>query len=112
MDNTNESKHVETLLNHLEKCFIKISELIKDTDSLSLECINEHVNTSGDTVKKLDILSKLEKFHNMVMQIMNSQHRIMVKVLVSIKTQDKMHLQLKKEMVKLDQVGLELESMF
>ena len=59
MDNTNESKHVETLLNHLEKCFIKISELIKDTDSLSLECINEHVNISGDTVKKLDILSNI-----------------------------------------------------
>ena len=56
-NSTRENQNLETIMECLEKCFIQISELIRDQDSISLESVDDATNISGDTVKQLDLLS-------------------------------------------------------
>ena len=56
-NSTRENQNLETIMECLEQCFIQISELIRDQDSISLESVDDATNISGDTVKQLDLLS-------------------------------------------------------
>ena len=41
----------------LEKCFIHISDLIRETNSVKLGTLANIHNTSGDDVKTIDVMS-------------------------------------------------------
>lgn len=57
VNSAQENRNLETIMESLEECFIQISDLIRDQDSISLESVDDVTNISGDTVKQLDLLS-------------------------------------------------------
>ena len=56
-NSTQENRNLEKIIESLEECFVNISDLIRDRDSISLESVDDATNISGDTVKQLDLLS-------------------------------------------------------
>ena len=55
-------------MNILETSFIKISNLIRNSNNLKLGSVNSSENSSGDLVKELDIISHniiIEEIHKM-----------------------------------------------
>ena len=55
----------------LNKSFIKISDLIRNSNNLNLSSFNDNQNTSGDLVKKLDIIS-----HNIIASELSDNQEI------------------------------------
>ena len=55
----------------LNKSFIKISDLIRNSNNLNLSSFDDNQNTSGDLVKKLDIIS-----HNIIASELSDNQEI------------------------------------
>lgn len=58
-------------MNILENSFIQISNLIRNSNNLNLGSEDNNINSSGDTVKKLDILS-----HNIIVEEIQTSKEI------------------------------------